>query len=83
MSKTYNTPAEIEEDFIKKGWSKNTTFTEITFAEARKGGYLGIIDKICKGRKYFKMNVCGNIYDDNGKIVYYNVPCISKEREEK
>ena len=41
--------------------------------EAKEKGYLSVIADINNGRKCFKMNVCGNIYDDKGKLIYFNI----------
>lgn len=76
MKKRFTTVQEIAEDFIKKGWSKNITFTEVTLEEAEAKGFCyNMISVIKSGRKYFKMNVSGDIYDDTGKLVYFDVPC--------
>ena len=72
----YNSVEEISEAFIKDGWSVNTSFTEVTMEEAEKKGYLYAVSEIRKGKKVFRMNVCGNIYSENGKLLYYNIePC--------
>lgn len=42
-------------------------------AEAKEKGYLFAINGISKGRKYFKMNVNGNIYNDHGEIALFNL----------
>lgn len=71
---TYKTIEQITNKFIKDGWSKNTSFEELELKEAEEKGLLSAIEGIKKGRKYFKMNICNNIYDDKGKIVLYNIP---------
>jgi len=73
--KIYTTTEEIRDAFIKDGWNGNTSFSELTMDEAKEKGYLFAVNGISKGQKYFKMNVCGNIYDEKGKLVMYNIPC--------
>lgn len=70
--KKYATAEEITEGFRASGWSMNTLFTELTLMEARAKGYSFAVYGMLKGRKYFKMNN-GNIYDDSGKIVMFNI----------
>lgn len=67
---------EITRFFINDGWGENTTFTELSTQEAEEKGYLFAVDGIKKGKKYFAMGVCGNIYDDSGKIACFNIPTI-------
>lgn len=69
----YKTCEEIQEAFIADGWGSDTTFTEITDEEAEHHGYY-IKQAFSHGRKFFRMNVSGNIYDDEGKIALYNIP---------
>jgi hypothetical protein len=71
----YQTIEQITKQFIKDGWNKNTTFTELSLKEAEEKGYLFAVDTIKKGRKYFKMNISNNIFNDEGKIALYNIPC--------
>lgn len=71
----FSTVEQITNKFIKDGWNNKTSFTELTLKEAEEKGYLFAINEITKGRKYFKMNVSNNIFNDNGKIVMYNIPC--------
>ena len=66
----YKTIKEITTAFIKQGWNKDTTFTELTPANEN---YKLFEDKINKGRKYFVMNITGNIFDDKGEIALYNI----------
>lgn len=63
----------ITNAFIKNGWGKGTTFTEISLEEAEKEGQTFAVNGIKKGRKYFRMGISGNIYDDNGEIAAYNI----------
>jgi len=69
----FNNVEEIRKAFIKDGWSKDTTFTELTLNEAEKEGLSFAVDGIKKGKKYFTMNVSGNIFNSNGEIVFYNI----------
>jgi len=71
----FSTVKQITNEFIKEGWNKNISFTELSLKEAKEKGYLFAINEIKNGRKYFKMNVSENIYNDNGKIALYNIPC--------
>lgn len=71
--KKFTSTEQIREKFIKDGWDKDTSFKELSLEEAKEKGYLFAINGIIKGKKYFKMNVSGNIYDNTGKIVYYNI----------
>lgn len=70
----YNTAKEITDEFIKDGWSNTTSFSELSLEEARVQGYLFAVIGISRGRKYFRMNNSGNIYNDEGKICMHNVP---------
>ncbi len=69
----FNDIEQIRDKFIKDGWNESVSFKELSMQEAKEKGYLFIIDGINKGKKYFKMNVCGNIYDDRGKLVLFNI----------
>ncbi len=70
----YNNAEEIRKAFVNDGWSKNTTFAELTLNDAEKEGLLFAVDGIKKGKKYFRMNVSGNIFDSYGEIAFYNIP---------
>lgn len=69
----FNDIEQIRDKFIKDGWNESVSFQELSMQEAKEKGYLFIINGINKGKKYFKMNVCGNIYDDRGKLVLFNI----------
>ncbi len=73
MSKTFETSEEITKAFVKNGWSKDTAFSELTVKEAEEKGYLFAISGMAKGHKFFKMNECGNIYNDKGEICCFNI----------
>lgn len=64
---------QIREKFIKDGWNKNISFEELSLKVAKEEGYLFAVNEITKGKKYFKMKVSGNIYNDKGKIALFNV----------
>lgn len=64
---------EITKFFVNDGWGKDTTFSELSEKEAKEKGYYFAVDGIKNGRKYFVMGVCGNIYDDSGKIAMFNI----------
>lgn len=70
-NKVYGTIEEITSDFIKSGWGEDTIFSELSLEEAQERGYCFVIDGMNRGRKYFKMGVCGNIYDDKGKLLMF------------
>lgn len=65
--KTYKTVEEITRAFIKKGWNA-PTFRETTEEEKRT-----IFGALAPQAKLFTMIETGNIFDDTGKIYYYNL----------
>lgn len=69
----FNTVEQIRDKFIKDGWNESVSFQELSMKEAKEKGYLSVIADINNGRKCFKMNICGNIYDDKGKLIYFNI----------
>lgn len=71
--KVYKTAEELAKKFIEDGWGDDTSFTELSLSEAKERGLSWAINGISKGRKYFKMNICGNIYDDKGKLLMFNI----------
>jgi len=73
----FKTTEEIKNNFVKSGWDKTISFRELTLKEAQEENLLFVINGMSKGRKYFRMNVSGNIYNDKGKIVLFNIPCNS------
>ena len=68
MKKKFNSSQEITEYFIKNGWTKDTSFSELTLEEAEKRGYYFAIRGLKKGHKFFIMNICENIYDEYGQL---------------
>lgn len=69
----FNNAEEITRFFVNDGWGKDTTFSELSEKEAREKGYTFAVTGIKTGRKYFVMGICGNVYDDNGKIAMFNI----------
>ena len=67
----YNSTKEIREKFIKDGWTEYISFTELSLEEAKKEGIFICYIWYSKGKKYFKMNIGGNIYDNKGEIVLF------------
>jgi len=77
----YRTASEIEVAFIKDGWSPNTKFELLTDRDADGIGCHSIVAAMNRGRKFFRMTANGNIYDDQGKIVIFNIPtCREQDR---
>ena len=74
MPKRYKTCEEIKNAFVKDGWNKDISFEEVTIPEVDNLYGYYIREAFYKGRKFFRMVKTGNIFDDCGKIVYYNVP---------
>lgn len=72
----YNTAEQIRAAFVKDGWSSDTEFSELTMQEAREIGCYSIIRDMEREKKFFRMTVTGNIFDNCGKIVIYNIPAI-------
>lgn len=70
----YHNAEEMTAAFKKKGWSDDTSFSEVTMEEAVSKGYLFAVAAIANGEKIFRMNVCGNIYSETGKLLSYNIP---------
>lgn len=73
--KKYNTAKEITDAFRADGWSDNTSLHELTLEEAEEKGLSFAIYEIPCGEKYYVMDEIGNVYDDAGKIIYYNIKC--------
>jgi hypothetical protein len=76
----FSTAEQITDHFIKDGWSKSTSFTELSLKEAEEKGYHFAINGINNGRKYFKMNVSENIYIMTmEKLHYIILSVVNKE----
>jgi hypothetical protein len=74
----FNNAKQIRDNFVRNGWDESVSFDELSLKEAIEKGYTFAVSGIKNGKKYFKMNVCGNIYDDKGKVVIFNVRCNSQ-----
>lgn len=73
MAKYTNTK-EISESFIRNRWSENTSFSEVPLDEAKEKGLYFAVEAIKKGRKIFRMNICGNIFSNSGKLLMFHIP---------
>lgn len=71
--KRFSNVGEIREVFIKDGWNDTVSFSELTEKEATSNGQLFAVRGMQMGHRYFVMVGNGNIYDETGKIVYYNL----------
>lgn len=71
--KKFRNAEEITEFFINDGWGENTSFSEVCLEEAKEKGYGYIIRGIKNGEKFLKMNVSGNIFNENGRLVLFNI----------
>lgn len=67
----FKTAEEITRYFINDGWSTNISFRELSEEEASKNGCTFLINKIKKGNKFYIMNICNNIYDEKGKLIFF------------
>lgn len=73
----FKSASEIKECFIADGWSKSTDFEELTIADLKKIGVDSMLKNAEQGHKYFRMLFCGNIYNDSGNVVLYDIPVIN------
>ena len=64
---------EIKAYFVGDGWNKDISFHELTVGEAMEKGYSFAVSKILQNQKFFVMNDTGNVFDENGKIVVFNI----------
>ncbi len=69
----YNTVEQIKAAFVKGGWSSDIEFEELTRPEAEKIGSWTILRDMERGRKFFRMLSTGNVFDDRGNVVIYNI----------
>lgn len=83
QKKNFITAEEITKWFIKEGWDENISFSELTAEEAYEKGYTFALNGMAKGRKFFRMNATGNIFDDNGNIAMFNVAISLNSNERK
>ena len=65
------TSQEMKVKFEKDGWN-NVNFRELTKEEAKEKGYLFALNT---SMKFFVMIETGNIYNENGKIAFFNIRC--------
>lgn len=72
----YKNVEEIAKEFRKKGWREDTTFTEVTMEEAVIRGLLFAVSELKAGRKIYKMNETGNIYNQSGDLLMYNISIV-------
>jgi len=77
--KKFSTVEEMKSHFISKGWTEGISFRVVLAAEAKGHGWAFMIPEIQNGRKYFILNDTGDVYDDSGKIVMYNLTTIGDE----
>lgn len=80
MKKFQNTE-EIRDAFIESGWSRETSFRELSLQEAKEKGHLFAITGMGKGRKYYVMEQSGNIFSDDGKIALFHIKTGGKNHE--
>ncbi len=66
--KIFENANEISNAFQLNGWNEDTTFEEVTMEEAEIRGLLFAVSEIKAGRKIFKMNATGNIYNQSGDL---------------
>lgn len=69
----FNTVNEIKQHLVRNGWSDDISLQEISLEEAKNKGYLFAIDDVSKGKKYFKMDISEDIYNDKGEVVLYAI----------
>ena len=74
----YRNCEEIRKVFIADGWSENIQFEEVKKKEFIRYGYY-MKRYVDQGHKFFRMVRTGNVFDDTGTIVYYNVPASGSE----
>ena len=74
--KIFENANEISNAFQLNGWNEDTTFEEVTMEEAEIRGLLFAVSEIKAGRKIFKMNGTGNIYNQSGDLLMYNISIV-------
>lgn len=70
----YNTTEQIRAAFVKDGWSSNIEFLELTMEDAKKIGSWSILRDMERGKKFFRMVSTGNIFNNRGEVVIFNIP---------
>lgn len=76
--KKFKSAKEISDFFVSNGWGEDTRFTDFPLEEAEKKGFMSVISGIKKGKKYYRMNKCGDIYDDTGELAMFDMPCLKE-----
>ena len=66
------TVADMEEKFRQDGW-KDPHFTELSMAEAEEIRCLTILNQMSNGKKFFRMDVSRDIYDQDGNLVLFDL----------
>ena len=77
----YKCAEDMKAAFIADGWSADIEVREATEEEIEKSGYY-IKSAAANGSKFYIMAGNGNMYDDHGKIVYYNIPANDAQTED-
>ena len=77
----YKCAEDMKAAFIADGWSADTDVREATAEEIEKSGHY-IKSAAANGSKFYIMAGSGNMYDDHGKIVYYNIPANDEQTED-
>ncbi len=70
----YDTAEHIRKASVKDGWSSNVQLSELTMQDAEKIGCFSILRDMERGKKFFRMAVSGNIYNNRGEVVIFNIP---------
>lgn len=70
----YNTTEQIRAAFVKDGWSSNIEFLELTMEDVKKIGSWSILRDMERGKKFFRMVSTGNIFNNRGEVVIFNIP---------
>lgn len=76
----YKCAEDMKAAFIADGWSADIDVREATAEEIEKSGYY-IKSAAANGSKFYIMAGSGNMYDDHGKIVYYNIPAATEDAQ--
>lgn len=76
----YKCAEDMKAAFVADGWSADIEVREATAEEIEKSGYY-IKSAAANGSKFYIMAGSGNMFDDCGKIVYYNIPVNDAQTE--
>lgn len=77
----YKCAEDMKAAFIADGWSADIDVREATAEEIEKSGHY-VKNAAANGRKFYIMTGSGNMFDDCGKIVYYNIPVNDAQTED-